>query len=104
MKNGARFTNTSRLKIKESDRGNVISDELRKCGADIEVFDNEILVNKKELSNPQTTLYSHNDHRIAMSLSLLSTMFDIEIEGAECVSKSYPSFFDDLKKLGAQIQ
>ena len=103
LKNGARFVNTSRLKIKESDRGNVIAEELRKCGADINVLDNEIIVNKKELSKPKTTLYSHNDHRIAMSLSLLSTMFDIEIENAECVSKSYPGFFDDLKKLGANV-
>ena len=104
LKNGAKFTNTSRLKIKESDRGNVISEELRKCGADIEIHDNEIIVNKKELSSPITTLDSHNDHRIAMSLSLLSTMFDIEIDGAECVSKSYPNYFDDLKSLGAQIE
>lgn len=101
LKNGAHFINTERLKIKESDRGNVIAEELRKCGADIEVLDNEIIVNKKELHMPTTTLYSHNDHRIAMSLSLLSTMFDIEIEGSECVNKSYPGYFDDLKSLGA---
>lgn len=103
LKNGAHFVNTGRLKIKESDRGNVIAEELRKCGANIEVLDNEIIVNKKELQKPTTTLYSHNDHRIAMSLSLLSTMFDIEIEDSECVKKSYPGYFDDLKSLGANI-
>ncbi|MBP3201235.1 MAG: 3-phosphoshikimate 1-carboxyvinyltransferase [Lachnospiraceae bacterium] len=101
LKNGARFINTKRLKIKESDRGTVIAKELTKLGADIEIFDNEIIVNKKELHKPDTTLYSHNDHRIAMSLSLLSTMYDIEIDDSECVSKSYPNYFDDLKKLGA---
>lgn len=103
LKHGAKFINTERLKIKESDRGNVIANELKKCGADIEVYDNEIIINKKELHKPNATLYSHNDHRIAMSLSLLSTMFDIEIDGSECVSKSYPGYFDDLKKLGAII-
>lgn len=103
LKNGARFVNTSRLKIKESDRGNAIATELRKCNADIDILDNEIIVNKKDLSKPAITLYSHNDHRIAMSLSLLSTQFDISINGAECVSKSYPGYFDDLKKLGAII-
>ena len=103
LKNGARFTGTSRLKIKESDRGNAIAEELRKCDADIEVLENEIIVNKKELSKPSTTLDSHNDHRIAMSLSLLSNLFDIEIDGTECVSKSYPGYFDDLKSLGAEI-
>ena len=103
LKHGAKFINTERLKIKESDRGNVIANELKKCGADIEVYDNEIIINKKELHKPNATLYSHNDHRIAMSLSLLSTIFDIEIDGSECVSKSYPGYFDDLKKLGAII-
>ena len=103
LKHGAKFINTERLKIKESDRGNVIANELKKCGADIEVYDNEIIINKKELHKPNATLYSHNDHRIAMSLSLLSTLFDIEIEGSKCVSKSYPGYFDDLKKLGAII-
>ena len=103
LKKGARFTGTSRLKIKESDRGNVIAEELRKCGADISVLDNEIVVNKKELHSSTTPFDSHNDHRIAMSLSLLSTQFDIEISGSECVSKSYPGYFDDLKSLGAAI-
>ena len=103
LKNGAKFTGTSRLKIKESDRGNVIAEELRKCGADITVLDNEIIVNKKELHPSTTPFDSHNDHRIAMSLSLLSTQFDIEISGSECVSKSYPGYFDDLKSLGATI-
>ena len=103
LKNGARFTGTGRLKIKESDRGNVIAEELKKCGADISVLDNEIIVNKKELLSSTTPFNSHNDHRIAMSLSLLSTQFDIEINGAECVSKSYPGYFDDLKMLGATI-
>ena len=103
LKNGAKFTGTSRLKIKESDRGNVIAEELRKCGADITVLDNEIVVNKKELHSSTTPFDSHNDHRIAMSLSLLSTQFDVEISGSECVSKSYPGYFDDLKLLGATI-
>lgn len=103
LKNGAKFTGTSRLKIKESDRGNVIAEELKKCGADISVLENEIIVNKKELHSSTTPFNSHNDHRIAMSLSLLSTQFDIEINDAECVSKSYPGYFDDLKSLGATI-
>lgn len=103
LKHGAKFINTERLKIKESDRGNVIASELRKCGADIKVLDNEIIINKKELHKPDATLYAHNDHRIAMSLSLLSTMFDIEIEDCECVSKSYPGYFNDLKSLGAIV-
>ena len=104
LKSGGRFINTRRLRIKESDRGFVIASELKKCGADILVSDNEIVVNKKELSAPNLPFDSHNDHRIAMSLSLLSAKFDIIIEGAECVNKSYPSYFDDIKKLGGMIE
>lgn len=103
LKNGARFTNTERLKIKESNRGEAIATELKKCGADIEIKNNEIIVNKKELSTPTSAFDSHNDHRIIMSLSLLSTLFDIELKDSECVKKSYPDFFEDLKKLGANI-
>ena len=103
LKNGARFTNTERLKIKESNRGEAIAMELRKCGADIEIKNNEIIVNKKELSTPTSAFDSHNDHRIIMSLSLLSTLFDIELKDSECVKKSYPDFFEDLKSLGANI-
>ena len=103
MKNGAHFINTSRLAIKESDRGNAICMELSKCGANIEVHDNDIVVEKSYLYAPKSTLSSHNDHRIAMSLSLLSTMFDIEIDGAECVKKSFPNYFDKLKQLGGRI-
>ncbi len=103
LKDGAKFIGTKRLKIKESDRGTVIANELRKCGADIDIFDNEIIVNKKDLTQVSENFDSHNDHRIAMSLSLLSTQFDICIEDAECVKKSYPDYFEDLKKLGATV-
>ena len=103
LKNGARITGTRRLKIKESDRGNAIAEELRKCNASIDILENEIIVHKIELTKPCEILNSHNDHRIAMSLSLLSTQFDIEIEGAECVKKSYPDYFEDLEKLEVQI-
>ena len=103
MQNGAIFINTKRLKIKESDRGQAIASELRKCSASIEIKENEIIVNKVELKSPGLPFDSHNDHRIAMSLSLLSSKFDIIIDGAECVNKSYPGYFQDLKKLGASI-
>ncbi len=104
LKNGAKFTNTRRLRIKESDRGTAIATELRKCGADITIDENEIIVNKSELKEQNAPFDSHNDHRIAMSLSLLATKFDIIIDGAECVSKSYPDYFKDLKKLKASIE
>ena len=103
MKHGARFIGTSRLKIKESDRGTAIAKELSKCNASIDVKDNEIIVENKKLCAPKENLDSHNDHRIAMSLSLLSTQFDVAIDNIDCIKKSYPSFLRDLEKLGAII-
>jgi 3-phosphoshikimate 1-carboxyvinyltransferase len=44
---------------------------------------------------------SHNDHRIAMALATLglNAKGDITIENAECISKSYPEYFNDYEKL-----
>lgn len=96
---GARFTGTSRLKIKESDRGAAMADELLKFGVPISVEKDSITVHPSELKQPKEVLYGHNDHRIVMSLALLCTVTGGEIEGAEAVQKSYPDFFEDLKKI-----
>ena len=47
------------------------------------------------------TVFSHNDHRIAMSLavSALRCKGNVTIENAECVEKSYPTFFEDLESI-----
>ena len=101
---GARFTGTSRLKIKESDRAECMKQELSKFGADVTVLENEVIIDNKELSAPREPLYSHNDHRIVMALCGLLSVYGGEIMGAEAVNKSYPSFFEDIKKLGIEVK
>lgn len=103
LKHGAKFVGTKRLKIKESNRALSMKQELEKVGVKLDVFDDEVIVNKCNLHAPNTIFSSHNDHRIAMSLSLLSTLFDIKIDGAEAINKSYPSFYEELKKVGVSI-
>ncbi|MDO4380596.1 MAG: 3-phosphoshikimate 1-carboxyvinyltransferase [Clostridia bacterium] len=103
FKNGARFKNTARLRMKESDRGEAMKKELSAFGAKIDVFENEIVVQKTPLHSPERTLSSHNDHRVAMSLAVLSSVFGGEIEGAEAVSKSFPTFFEVIKNLGIRV-
>ena len=49
-------------------------------------------------------LSSHNDHRIAMALSVLCLSFGGSISGFEAVNKSYPEFLNDIKKLGAKAE
>ena len=101
--NGAVFIGTSRLKLKESDRASVMALELRKFGADIEIYENSIIIKKTDLHAPTQPLCGHNDHRVVMSLAVLLTKFGGEINGADAVDKSYPSFYADLKKLGVDI-
>lgn len=101
--NGAVFTGTHRLKIKESDRGEAMKAELEKFGCRVVVEENQITVRKCKLEAPLVPLLGHNDHRIVMALSLLLTITGGEIYGAEAVAKSYPDFFCDLKKLGVSL-
>ncbi|MEE1238322.1 MAG: 3-phosphoshikimate 1-carboxyvinyltransferase [Acutalibacteraceae bacterium] len=101
--NGAHFTGTHRLKIKESDRGAAMAEELSKFGCRVQVDDNEITVHKCELKTPELPLDGHNDHRIVMSLAVLSTLTGGQIYGAEAVSKSFPDFFERFSSLGIDL-
>lgn len=103
-KNGAVFTDTARLKIKESDRGTVMAAELAKFGADVVVEENRITVRKTQLHAPTNIIDAHNDHRIAMSTAILGTLYGCEIMGAECVRKSLPSFYELLSSLNIEVQ
>ncbi|MBQ8302366.1 MAG: 3-phosphoshikimate 1-carboxyvinyltransferase [Clostridia bacterium] len=100
VKSGGHFTGTKRLKIKESDRAEAMRQELYKFGCELVIEGNSVTVKKCELHAPTEKLCGHNDHRIVMSLAVILTLFGGEIEGCEAVSKSYPDFFLDIKKLG----
>ena len=98
--NGVKLTNTDRLKIKESDRGQAMATELEKLGVTVILGDNEItVIAPDELKKPSEPLYGHNDHRIVMACSVLLTLVGGEIEGTEAVNKSFPDFFDILNSL-----
>ncbi len=104
LKNGAVFTGTHRLKIKESDRGAAMAEELSKFGCDITVFENKIVVPKCKMYSPKLPLSSHNDHRIAMALSVIASVYGGEIYGAQAVSKSFPDYFEKLNSLGIKTE
>lgn len=99
---GARLSGTNRLKIKESDRGLAMAQELKKFGAEVEIGDDYIIVPQCDLSTATEPLDCHNDHRIAMSLAVLCSRVGGMLMGAECVNKSYPDFFKDIKNLGIE--
>ena len=104
LKNGATFTGTERLKAKESDRGAAMHEELLKLGGGLIFGENTVTVPKQELRYRGEILNGHNDHRIVMAMSVILTKTGGAIEGAEAVRKSYPGFFADIKRLGAEVE
>ena len=100
---GAIFTDAGRLRLKESDRGRAMAEELAKFGAEVVSEDERIWVGESKLHRPTEPLDSHNDHRIAMALAVLASLCGGTIRGAEAVSKSWPDFFRVLAKLGIEL-
>lgn len=100
---GGVFSGTRRLKIKESNRAAAMAEELKKFGTSVSVYDDTVVIYPKEFHAPSEFLCGHNDHRIVMSLAILATLVGAEIDGAEAISKSYPGFFEDLRKLGLGV-
>jgi 3-phosphoshikimate 1-carboxyvinyltransferase len=96
-----------RLQHKESSRGVILQKELAKCGIDmaLDTERDEVVVHPCQRENLKPArIDAHGDHRIAMAAALIGIAgAPIEIQGAECVAKSYPAFFDDLEHLGGQI-
>ena len=102
--NGCKLTGTRRLRLKESDRGVVMAEELSKFGAKITVDENEIIIDKAKLYTPKDDLYCHNDHRVVMSLAVLSSVYGGRLVGTDAVKKSFPDFFDKLREIGFQTE
>ena len=99
-----RIYGASRLRLKESDRLFTVSDMLRRLGAKIEENDDGLTVEGvRALSGGSVS--SYNDHRIAMSAAVAASVCEsaVEIDGAEAVNKSYPTFWEDASSLGAKI-
>jgi 3-phosphoshikimate 1-carboxyvinyltransferase len=93
-----------RLRYKESDRLLSLYIELKKMGADIAMDESSLTV-KGPCALRGTTIDPHNDHRIAMACAVaaLGAVGETIIQNGECVRKSYPRFFDDLRVLGADV-
>ena len=103
-KGQSKVINGGRLRIKECDRLNAICAELNKLGADIAELEDGLIINGVE-EFKGARVYSHKDHRIAMSLAIASTRCNGEIilDEPECVKKSYPKFWNDFESLGGSI-
>lgn len=101
IKHGARFENTRRLRIKESDRVADICMELAKIGAEFRIEENSVTIKPGTLTDqtPEIEFDSHNDHRLAMSLAVLASVFGATVKDCGAVAKSFPDFFEKIQKL-----
>ena len=98
------ITGCKRLRIKECDRLEAISASLNLLGAKVTAGDDYLdIEGVKTLSGGVCD--SYNDHRIAMSLAIASQRCTepLTITNAECVAKSYPTFFEDFRSLGGEF-
>ena len=90
------LTGLHTLKIKETDRLEALKIELTKLGAPISVTNDSLTLEQSENIKPNIRISTYQDHRMAMAFAPLALKVPIVIENAEVVSKSYPTFWEDL--------
>ena len=94
---------TKRLIHKESNRADALVEEFGKLGIKVEVSNDYMIVTGGKVNGGKVN--SHEDHRIAMALATaaLGATGKVAVRDSHCIGKSYPEFFDDLRKAGAQV-
>lgn len=92
------------LKIKETDRLEALKIELSKLGAEISVTDESLHLKPSTTISKNIAIKTYQDHRMAMAFAPLALQVPIKINDAEVVSKSYPHFWNDLKRFGLTIK
>ena len=92
------------LKIKETDRLLALQNELTKLGATVETSSNTIKIFPSEITASDIYVNTYDDHRMAMAFAPLALKTSLIIRNAEVVSKSYPSFWEDLKSIGFLVE
>lgn len=99
-----KIINIGRLRIKECDRISAMHQVLTKLGVEIIERESELIIKGRKELLGGVELWSHKDHRIAMAIAIASTRCTepIILKDWECITKSYPSFFEDFKMLGGK--
>jgi 3-phosphoshikimate 1-carboxyvinyltransferase len=94
-----RITGVSHLRYKESDRLAGTAALLQGLGGSMQVTEDTIMIHPKRLHGG--TIDPQNDHRTAMSFAVLGLgIGDVTIQQADCVNKSFPGFWEQLKGVG----
>ena len=100
------LTGAKELRVKESDRIQVMADGLTILGIKNEVLEDGIRIQGGEFSKQNSVIKSHHDHRISMSFAIASSRseYDIKIEGVDNVQTSFPNFVELANKIGMNIE
>ena len=98
------MVNAARLRLKESDRLTAVTQVLNALGGAVEEGTDCLTIHGRERLSGGT-VSAHNDHRIAMMAAVAAARCtqSVTIQGAECVAKSYPGFWDDYAALGGRL-
>ncbi len=100
---GCKLTGLHTLKIKETDRLVALKTELEKLGAKIVVTNETLELVSSEEIKENITIQTYNDHRMAMAFAPLSLKVLLQINDAGVVSKSFPTFWEDIQKAGVKV-
>lgn len=97
------LTGLHTLKIKETDRLVALKTEIEKLGGVVQITDKSLHLATSNVIKEYVPIATYHDHRMAMAFAPLALKIPIVIEEAEVVSKSYPTFWDDLESIGFKI-
>lgn len=97
---GCNLTGLHTLKIKETDRLVALKTEIEKLGGLVHITDKSLHLEPSTDMNEGIMVETYNDHRMAMAFAPLALKTTIKIQDAMVVSKSYPTFWEDLESLG----
>ncbi len=104
LKIGCHLKGLHTLKIKETDRLEALKTELSKLGAHIQVNKNSLRLFPRRIPiKPYVAIDTYDDHRMALAFATLGMLVPIRINDVEVVSKSYPQYWTDIKKIQFEI-
>jgi len=97
------LTGLHTLKIKETDRLVALKTEIEKLGGNVSITNDSLTLEASNSILNNIEIDTYNDHRMAMAFAPLALKTDIIIKDYKVVSKSYPTYWEDLKTLGFNI-
>ncbi len=97
------LTGLHTLKIKETDRLVALKTEIEKLGGDVKITNESLHLSPSGKINKNVPIATYHDHRMAMAFAPLALKTSVIIEDSNVVSKSYPTFWEDLQSIGFKI-